>query len=148
MIDNEIYIRDYHVSDIPSLTVLTNELGYPINSEQMSQRMGIILDLEDYWTYVAVLDQEVVAYTGFHKNYFWEREGFYIKVQVFVVKKEFRRSGVGKKLMGFLENFSRQLGAKSIVLNSGKRAERESAHQFYPSLGFEGRSIGYTKTLE
>jgi len=145
--ENRIEIRDFKLGDIEYLTVLTNELGYPSTVEEMTQRMEFILQLDTYWTYVAVLDERVVGYIGFHKNYFWEREGFYIKIQALVVKKEYRRFGIGRKLILSVEEFSRQLQAKTIVLTSGNREERQSAHQFYPQMGFEAKSIGYTKQL-
>ncbi|MCF6139529.1 GNAT family N-acetyltransferase [Pseudalkalibacillus berkeleyi] len=65
----------------------------------------------------------------------------------FVVDSNYRRRGIGKKLMQEIESWARNQGVTAIALNSGNRKERKDAHQFYFSMGFEAKSIGYGKDL-
>jgi GNAT superfamily N-acetyltransferase len=148
VIDKNLLIRNFEMADLPGLTHLTNDLGYPTTLEQMGNRMENLLKLDSYWTLVAVSNHKIIGFIGFNKNYFWEQDGFYIKIQALVVGKEYRRFGLGKELMDSVEKFSRQIKAKSMILTSAKREERESAHQFYPKMGFESTSIAYIKKLE
>jgi len=145
--ENKILIRDFQTEDLPFLTELTLQLGYPSTLEQMTKRMEIILKLETYWTLVAVQGDKVIGYTGFNKNYFWEQDGFFIKIQALVVHQSYRRMGVGKMLMDSVEKFAKQINAKQIVLTSGNREERETAHKFYPQMGFDPSSTAYKKIL-
>jgi GNAT superfamily N-acetyltransferase len=146
--EKDIFIRDFQLSDIDCLADLTNTLGYKTTVEQMTTRMETILQLDHYWTFVAVVDEKVVGYIGLTKNYFWEQDGHFIRIQALVVDKGLRRLGIGQKLIEAAETLARQINAKIIVLNCGNRDERQSAHQFYPRMGFQPKSTGYVKRLD
>jgi GNAT superfamily N-acetyltransferase len=148
VIENSIVVRSFQPSDIAGVTGLTNELGYDTAVEQMAKRMETIGQQDHYWTLVAVAGTTVAGYIGLTKNYFWEYDGHYIRIQALVVKKEYRRLGIGKKLIDAAENLARDTNARLMVLNCGNRAERGAAHQFYPKMGFEPKSTGYVKKLE
>ncbi|GHN00415.1 N-acetyltransferase [Cytophagales bacterium WSM2-2] len=148
MAEDNLTIRDFQPDDVNSLTNLTNELGYPTTIEQMIARMEAIRHLENYWTFVALHENAIVGYIGLNKNYFWEQDGHFMRIQALVVGKEHRRLGVGKKLIEHAEKLARQTGAKLILLNCGNREERKSAHLFYPKLGFEPKSTGYVKRID
>ena len=50
-------------------------------------------------------------------------------------------------LLNESEMLATQLGCKAITLNSGNREERDSAHSFYKSNGFENKSSGFSKSI-
>lgn len=143
-----ITIRNFEWADLNSVTVLTNELGYPTSVEQMKIRMEKILQLDTYWTFVAVVEGQVAGYIGLNKNYFWEQDGTFIRIQALVVKKEFRRQHIGQCLIEAAEKHAHQIKSRLLILNSGNREERQAAHQFYPRMGFEGKSTGYVKKID
>ncbi|MBT1696663.1 GNAT family N-acetyltransferase [Fulvivirgaceae bacterium PWU4] len=147
MTETSVTIRNFQPTDLNSLTGLTNELGYVTTIEQMKARMETILLLPDYWTFVAVVNNKVVGYVGVNKNYFWEQDGCFIRIQALVVSQQHRRLGIAQKLVETVEMLARQLGARLIILNCGNREERRQAHQFYPKMGFEPKSTGYVKRL-
>lgn len=147
MTETSITIRNFEPADLSSLTGLTNELGYVTTVEQMKARMETILLLPDHWTFVAVVGDKVIGYTGVSKNYFWEQDGCFIRIQALVVSQQHRRLGVAQKLIDAVEALARQVNARLIVLNCGNREERRQAHQFYPKMGFEPKSTGYVKRL-
>ena len=148
MYETSILIREFTLSDIPFLTELTNELGYDTTVKEMTARMNAIITLDNYWTLVAVTDDNVIGYIGLTKNYFWEQDGHYIRVQALVVSSKYRQLGVGQKLINSAEQLARQMNSKVILLNCGNRDERQSAHKFYPKVGFEPKSTGYIKRLK
>ena len=114
----------------------------------MTKRMETVNQLRNYWTYVAVIDKNVIGYMGLNKNYFWEQDGSYIRIQALVVDEKYRRLGVGQKLTEFAEKLARRLNIKAIILNCGNREERQAAHQFYSKMGFVPKSTGYIKRLD
>ncbi len=148
MNDKNILVRNFHLNDTSSLTELTNELGYDTTVEQMNLRMKTIMQLENYWTFVALINEKVVGYIGLNKNYFWEKDGHYLKIQALVVNHQFRQLGVGQKLIDKAEELAIQTNSKSILLNCGNRDERKMAHKFYIKVGFEPKSTGYIKKLK
>lgn len=148
MAKEDILIRKFQSKDISFLTELTNELGYPTSVEQMTLRMNTIVELKNYWTFVAVIQNVVVGYIGLNKNYLWEQDGYYIRIQALVVGSKFRKLGVGKELINSAEELAKQIGTNLLLLNCGNREERKVAHKFYQQVGFEQKSIGYIKRLK
>ncbi len=148
VININILIRNFQLQDTSYLTELTNELGYDTTVEQMTLRMKTIMQLDNYWTFVAVINEKVVGYIGLNKNYFWEQDGYYLRIQALVVNIQFRQLGVGQKLINTAEELARQTNTQSILLNCGNRDERQAAHKFYTKVGFEPKSIGYIKRLK
>ena len=147
MTELNIIIREFQMADVSYLTDLTNELGYDTTVDQMAEIMNCITKLENYWTFVAITNDRVVGYIGLNKNYFWEQDGYYLRVQALVVNNKFRHLGVGQKLMDSAEHIAKQIETKIIILNCGNRDERKYAHKFYAKLGFEPKSTGYVKRL-
>lgn len=143
----EISIRDFIHTDIADITTLTNELGYPTTESEMKERMSRIVVNTHYRTFVAVHEEVVVGYCGVFLYDCWEHNEQVMRVEVLVVRPTTRRLGVGKRLIDAAELWAFEKGAKIISLNSGNRDERESAHKFYPQLGFEARSTGYSKRV-
>ncbi|MES2478714.1 MAG: GNAT family N-acetyltransferase [Bacteroidota bacterium] len=145
---SELLIRDFRPNDVEALCRLTIELGYPTTADEMKQRMNCILQNPDYKTILATSQTEVLGYIGMFKCLFWEQNGCYIKVQSLVVSSSARRQGIGETLLEEAEKWGRAIGAKLITLNSGNRAERFAAHQFYPAQGYEAKSTGYVKLID
>lgn len=143
-----ISIRDFQPGDMAGITALTNELGYPTTLEQMTARMNTLATQDNYRTFVAVINNQVAGYTGLCKNYFWEQDGHYLRIQALVVNRDHRRQGVGEQLIHAAEQMARQTGAKILLLNCGNREERQAAHQFYREMGFEPKSTGYIKYIQ
>ncbi len=73
--------------------------------------------------------------------------GTYVRIAALIVKVEFRQNGVGKKLMESAEQWAKELGALTLLLNSGNRAERAAAHAFYLGMGYQIKSSGFVKEL-
>ena len=146
MLDN-LLIRDYILSDLESLAILTTELGYPTTVSEMEARLVEISKNPNCRTIVAENETQVIGYIGLLKSNSWEHNECYVRIQALVVKSEYRKYGIGKSLIAYAESWGREVGARSIVLNCGNREERNSAHKFYVSVGFEAKSTGYKKDV-
>lgn len=144
---NNLFSREFQPSDLPEIAALMGELGYPTTPAEMTIRMGHIGSDPDYRTMVVVKEDEIVGMVGMMRCWFWEQNGFYVKIQALVVKSTTRRMGVGEYLVACAESWARSIGASTIFLNSGNKEERNAAHAFYPRMGFEHRSSGYVKQL-
>lgn len=140
-------VRDATLNDVPSLVPLMEELGYPTSVDTFQSRFNLIITNPCYHTLVAELDGRVVGMAGLHTGLFYEYDGINVRIVAFVVNSNYRRKGVGKKLIQEAESWARKQGAISIGLNSGNRPERKDAHQFYLSMGYEAKSIGFGKRL-
>jgi GNAT superfamily N-acetyltransferase len=145
--DTPVLIRAYDSEDSSALARLITELGYPTDAHEMAVRMTEIQANPNYKTLIATHQNEVVGMIGMVKSFFWEQNGFYIRIQALVVKQSYRNQGVGKLLIAACENYAQEIQANAVILNCGNREERKNAHIFYQKMGFKPKSTGYVKDL-
>ncbi|MCL2115434.1 MAG: GNAT family N-acetyltransferase [Methanobrevibacter sp.] len=55
-----------------------------------------------------------------------------------IIDNNYRRKGIGKKLMEMAINYGKENNCYKIVLQSG--IKRTEAHKFYENIGFNGKS--------
>lgn len=148
MTDKKPALRLAEQTDIPALSVLMNELGYYTTEEEMEVRFLAIQSHPDYKTIVATIENQVAGMIGLSKNYSYEQNGIYVRVLALVTAHEFRQQGIGKTLMEAAENWAVEIGADTVLLNSGNREERAVAKTFYLGIGYEIKSSGFRKKLQ
>ena len=68
----------------------------------------------------------------------------YITIWWVRIEKKYRNQGLGEKLIQYIEDFGRSIGADSCVLQA--EAANEGAQRFYEKLGYE-KDVGYFKDL-
>jgi len=144
---DEFYIRDANNDDIEAITLLMADLGYPNTVAEMEAKMKNIFSHPDYRTILAVLNGEIVGFSGLMKGFSFERSGRYVRIISFVVKKSARNKGVAKQLIKASEEWAIEQGADSVVISSGNREERLDAHAFYQRSGYIIKSSGFFKPM-
>lgn len=70
---------------------------------------------------------------------------FEMYIPELVVKKDFRYSGIGKKLVNSCIDLGKKNNCYRIRLESGN--QRTESHKFYKSLGFEQSGLSFSKNL-
>ncbi|CRV27545.1 GNAT family N-acetyltransferase [Staphylococcus cohnii] len=133
---------------INELLALYEDLGYPTIAENLINRLKKIYSHEDYYLLLLIKDGVVIGLSGMCKMMFYEKNEEYMRILAFVINTDFREKGYGTFLLNKSEMLATQLGCKAITLNSGNREERDSAHNFYKSNGFDNKSSGFSKNLE
>ena len=141
----KIIIREAKPTDVAALTELMNELGYDTTMDEMKTRFENIQKHNDYKTFIAVEDTEILGMVGLSKNFSYEQNGIYVRVLALVTRSSFRQKGIGKKLMDVAENWAKEIGAEKILLNCGNREERAIAQLFYKKIGYQIKSSGFIK---
>ncbi|WP_442601816.1 GNAT family N-acetyltransferase [Paenibacillus sp. KN14-4R] len=142
-----IQIREYHSSDLESLTELMTDLGSPSTIEDMKNRMELIGSNPYYFTFVATINEKVVGMIGVRLNITYTSNKFKTQISSFVTKKEYQGQGVGKALINFIEEWTRNKGSDFLYLTSGIKEERISAHEFYKNRGFNVTGYRFVKRL-
>lgn len=130
-----ISIRPMVAEDVPDVTVLTGQLGYPSTEEQVRRRFEALRTLGFGDVFVAVSELEGVV--G------W----LYVALQVtiegdpgaevwgLVVDESLRGRGIGKALMARAEEWARERGFRDVSLRTN--IIRKETHRFYEALGYE-----------
>ena len=141
-----VHIRNMLVDDAAALAGLTQQLGYPISTADMANRVELFLNHPYGKVFVAELEGRVVGYICL-----WIREHFHdtlraARILALVVDAEHRRVGVGKKLIEVAEQFARNEGCVFLDLTTAHH--RTDAHTFYENIGYKTETTRYlVKTL-
>src|SRR5690625_323101 len=147
MLGGIVLIKKAVQKDISQLAVLMGELGYPTTTEEMESRFLKINSNPLYSTQVAEKNGVIVGMIGMMLGFHYEKNENYVRIVALVVDSEYRKQGIGEKLIEKAEEWAKEQRANRIALNSGNRSERDDAHHFYIRLGFEGSATGYYKVL-
>ena len=121
-----------------------NEMGYDYPQEATRQKIKEILSSKHDKIYVAVLNEKVVGYI--HANDYNLTYAPTMKnIMGIAVSSEYKRCGIGKKLLIAVEEWAKADGAKGVRLVSG--ISREEAHVFYEHCGYGGgnQQLNYKK---
>ena len=97
--DRMMLIRNVNETDLADVTYLIGELGYETTVSEMRNRLLELTNNLDYHTIVAELDNEVVGLLGLHIGIAYEFSGCYGRIVCLVVNKQYRKNGIGKKLI-------------------------------------------------
>ncbi len=82
--------------------------------------------------YVALTNNKIVGITVFKKEQFWE--GPVIIIEDLVVDEEFKKQGIGKSLMNYVESHARRIKIKSICFKTHKKSP---SVKFYQKYGYK-----------
>ena len=132
-------IRDATIADAGRIAALMTELGYPTSAEQMSSRLTTILHDDSYRTLVACDGATIAGVVGTRVGPMYEIDEPYGQIMALVIAAEYRRHGIGGRLVEAAESFFAGRGARVVIVTSAHR--RADAHAFYESHGyaFDGR---------
>lgn len=142
-----IEIREITESDYPEVVLLwNNELGSrTLTADNVFERFDRLSTDENYKTFVALFEQNVVGCITMVQTMALEYEVGYLKINGLVVKESFQHKGIGTKLLNHAENYASEKGLSYLILNCG--FQRIKAHEFYESNGFDKLSYCFTKKV-
>ena len=142
-------IREATEEDLPSLLTLYEQLhlkrGLGLSLEEARRIFERVRRNPDYRIYIAAADGKVIGtFSLLIMENLAHRGAPMSFVENVVVDEVWRGKGVGKRMMEFGMDRSREMGCYKVTLSS--HLEREAAHRFYESLGF--RKHGYSFWVE
>lgn len=123
----ETTIRRVTVADAGGVAVLVTELGYSTGPREMSERLAGLLSDASYFAFVAERGGPPVGLAGGRIGQYFEKNGLYAQLVVFVVSTKVQRTGVGTALLDAVERCAIARGAQEIIVNSGSHRVDEVA---------------------
>jgi GNAT superfamily N-acetyltransferase len=141
-----VRIREARPEDAPALAELLEELGYPASAVALRTRLrafaaagSFVLIAEDGGRVLGLASATVLPLL--------HEDGGWCRLSALVVGADRRRAGIGRKLVGEVEERAAAAGCRYLEVTSGEQPEREAAHAFYEALGLEQVSRRYLKEL-
>jgi GNAT superfamily N-acetyltransferase len=137
-IDASVRVRPMTRGDLPAVTALCAQLGYPETEEAITHRFELLLASPHDTLLVAEdahdVEERVVGWIHLAGRVLLEAEPF-AQVAGIVVDEQARGKGVGRALMAVAESWAAERGYDEVRLWSN--IVRERAHRFYEGLGYE-----------
>ena len=140
-----VSIREVRPRDAPAVVGLLDELGYPSTEALFRARLERYAGVARTHLIAAEDDGEVIGLAAMQVMPLVHRDLPVARITVMVVRFHRRGRGVGRRLEEELEAIARREGCGRVDLTS--RHNREEAHAFYRSLGFEDTSLRFVKDL-
>lgn len=138
-------IRRATPEDAPAAASLLEELGYKQPVEFFRERLEIFGHNPDELVLVAEQAGSVVGILAFRAFLYFHEPGKQGRIIALVVGERVRGGGIGRAMVAESEKFALECGCKRMEVTTG--TQREKAHRFYESMGYQETSKRYLKGL-
>ncbi len=131
------HIRRASHKDAAQLAILMGQLtGNTVTESDMINRLDYVSSNFHEELYVYDESGEVLGILGFRIRECIEEVNRYGEVSILVTDEAHHHNGIGKALIDFAEQHSREAGCNGTWLISGLGRE-EQAHSFYRKMGYQ-----------
>jgi ribosomal protein S18 acetylase RimI-like enzyme len=128
-----VTIRPMEEHDLPSVTALTTQLGYPSTLDAIARRYHAIVAGDGCALSVAEVDGAVAGWV-YMRGVLLLEDDARAEVWGLVVDEQHRRQRIGEALMQAAEQWARAAGYREVRLRSN--VTRAGAHAFYRRIGY------------
>jgi GNAT superfamily N-acetyltransferase len=126
--------RSPQLSDVPRLSELSSQLGYPVSEDELGRRLGHLLSRADHQLVVAENSAGgVVGWIHAAEQWVLESEPA-CEILGLVVDQGCRGQGFGRTLVDAIEVWARTRGIAAVRVRSN--VVRTESHPFYQRLGY------------
>lgn len=138
-------VREATAADAQAVAELLTELGAKdVDAAEAAKRLGRRIET----VFVADEDGELLGLVAVKSELYLGHSVPWAHVTALVTRSGARRGGVARQLMAAAADFSRRHAYQGVELTCGLKPEREAAHRFYRSLGYESTSTRYCLRFE
>jgi predicted N-acetyltransferase YhbS len=141
MSPSEITIRSARVSDAKAINILTKQLGYDTESNAVAARLSRLLARRDQQFLVAAHGGRAVGWIHMIVAEYVEADAFVV-IGGLVVDREYRKQGIGRRLVAHAEEWAVANGCSFVRLSSSMK--RTEAHAFYERVGYTNLKTQYS----
>ena len=136
----DITIRSARPSDAETITALTKQLGYDAELSTVASRLLRLLARSDQQLLVADDGGRAVGWIHMVITEYVEADAFVV-IGGLVVDREYRKHGIGRRLLVRAEEWAAQHGCSLVRLSSN--VKRVEAHAFYERVGYTNLKTQY-----
>lgn len=141
-----ITIREAVAEDYKGVMKLYNEF---VNKDSFSKldndSFQQVIDYPTTYLYVAEGDQKLLGFASFSTRFVVRYPKHIMQLDELFVSEEYRKHGVGGRLIEVMEEKARDLDCAGIYIESS--VERKTAHKFYEEQGYKNSGFYFKKSL-
>ena len=136
--------REYQTQDFAGVCeLIRNELGYPVTSRDLEERIAQMHGDDRYRIFVASDGVSVTGFIGITIGLAFEIPGRIMTIIALAISQAHQGSGIGSSLVRKAEDFGMSCHVSAILVSSG--ILREAAHRFYEKQGFHKKGYSFMK---
>jgi GNAT superfamily N-acetyltransferase len=136
----DITIRSARLSDAETIAALTTQLGYDAELSTVASRLSRLLARSDQQLLVADDGGRAIGWIHMVITEYVEADAFVV-IGGLVVDREYRKQGIGRRLLIRAEEWAAQHGCSLVRLSSN--VKRVEAHGFYERAGYANLKTQY-----
>lgn len=142
----DIVIHKVSDADYESIyKLMRNELGLDVKPEVLFKQIDKMKINDNYVINVAFNNNVAVGFIAAYKNMILEIEDEYMRIIGLSVSLQYRRRGIGTKLLQSVVSYAKTNNIAYIALNSVP--DLLDDHAFFIANGFEKKSVCFSKAL-
>ncbi len=127
-------IRNATINDVPDISELSKQLGYPSLEHEIKERLESMLASNNQTIFVACQSGgQVIAWIHVYKRQSIE-SGLFAEIGGFIVSKAFQGKGIGNHLLKHIENWTIEKRLPKLRVRT--QTKREDTQKFYAKAGF------------
>ena len=130
----EVSIRTMQAADAEAVNILTGQLGYSINIEQVKCNLEMLLSDNNAAAFVAVFNNRVVGWITVAGVVTLESPP-YCEIRGLIVDEQLRNKQIGKALIEKTKQWCRDKSRERLRVRCN--VVRKASHAFYIHLGFK-----------
>jgi ribosomal protein S18 acetylase RimI-like enzyme len=130
----DIKMRSVCSDDASQLADFMIQLGHPVTEYELKERIqNLIEGVGLVW--VAEIENNIIGFVAMDVTCPFYLKNKIARLSCLIVDSRYQRKGIGKFMLTFAEKFAQNNNCKYLELTSA--VDRETAHQFYASLGYK-----------
>jgi GNAT superfamily N-acetyltransferase len=137
----DVTIRAARPSDADMIAALTKQLGYHTEPSVVASRLSRVLHRSDQQLVVADDDGRAIGWIHMVVTEYIEADPFVV-IGGLVVDRDYRKQGIGTRLLAHAEAWAEQRGCSVVRLSS--TVQRTEAHKFYERAGYTNIKTQYS----
>lgn len=140
-------VRPAEDRDAEAISRLFDVLCHPLDPADVRGRIGAFARASDHCYLVGEIAGEVVALVTAHTAESPHHPGRYGVISAMAISDAHQRKGLGRQLLAAIEDWFREQGCLYVrVTSAGHRTD--TAHRFYPSVGYTQTGVRFDKPLD
>ncbi len=136
-------IRELTLKELDIAWDVVKELRTALTYDEFEDLIYAMRDIN--YTMIGIFEKDrLITYAGVavSTNLYHKRHLF---VYELVTQNSFQSQGYGKLMLEYLRDYAKMAACENLVLSSG--LDKEDAHRFYETNGFEKKSFVFVKAI-